>query len=338
VNYRLSWFLRHHAGESHSLDDIATAIGRTPAQVSRDLEELRGTGFQVDAHPATGLLVAAVPQAYDRDELNLVGAGRRIGHTVHVYDSTGSTNDVAMGLAGAGRQTDGLVVVAEEQTAGRGRQGAEWVGTRSESLLVSVIHWMKPCAERAAETVLAAGVAVADAIAEVTGLRVGIKWPNDVEVDRRKVAGILVECAGPHDDGGSGQEVCGVPYVIGIGVNVNQSEEDFPAAISGQAASLRMAAGRVVDRILLLDRILRRLDEGVTQLDAGALEGLLDRYMRHCDMIGRAVAVREGPETFCGTVEAISPHYALVVRLESGELRSFGVSGVRVRGRPEGRR
>jgi len=329
VNYRLSWFLRRHADEPRTLDDIGTAVGLTAGQVSRELDRLRARGFQVDAHPATGLHVRAVPQGYDRDEVAFARSARRIGHTIRVYDATGSTNDVAMRLAAAGRQTDGLVVVADEQTAGRGRQGAAWFASRGESLLMSIVHWAEPRADRIAETVLAAGVGVADAVAVATGLRVGIKWPNDVEVGRRKVAGVLVEGGGRGCEPTDGPPA-EAPYVVGIGVNVNQAEGEFPSEIAGQASSLRMGCGRQIDRILLLDLILEALEATLGRLDGGDIEFLRKQYMVHCDMVGRDIRATEGGETFCGSVDAISPHYALVVRLENGTLRSFDASSVRV--------
>ena len=333
MNYHLSWFLRHHGDQPHSLEDLAAAVRLPVSRVKRDLDDLSDAGFQFDQHPTLGLRVVETPVRIDRDEVAFGRAGRRVGHTVHVYDRTASTNDVAADLAAAGVQTDGVVVVAEEQSAGRGRQGARWFASRGESLLVSTVHWMAPGPDVGAELMLVAGVAAVEAIGRVAGVRVGIKWPNDVEINRRKAAGILVEQPGVNGVGrGSGEmDHSGrVPFVIGIGVNVNQPEGTFPPEIAAGAISVRMGAGHPVDRVVVLDGILDGLEECFERLAAGALDGLLERYMAHCDMIGRKVTVREGGADFHGTVASISPHYALILHLEEGGYRSFKAAGVRL--------
>ena len=154
MNYALSWYLRRHADERHSVDDLASALGMSHEQVSAQLEELSRQGFRLDRHPMLGLQLTGTPTVIDRDEIAAARAGRRLGRAVHVYDRTRSTNDVAARLAAAGPNSDWLVVIAEEQEAGRGRQGAAWFGTRGESLLVSVIHWAECRPDAAAEITL----------------------------------------------------------------------------------------------------------------------------------------------------------------------------------------
>jgi BirA family biotin operon repressor/biotin-[acetyl-CoA-carboxylase] ligase len=328
VNYTLSWYLRRHADERHSVDDLASALGMSREQLSIHLEELRREGFRLDLHPTLGLHLAGTPAVIDRDEIAAARAGRRLGRAVHVYDRTRSTNDVAARLAAGGPSSDGLVVTAEEQEAGRGRQGAAWFGTRGESLLVSVIHWAECRPEAAAEITLAAGVATAEALGEVARVRAGIKWPNDVEIARRKVAGILVERPGGNGVGASGGETGTSAYIVGIGVNVNQPADRFPEDISGRATSLREATGQLVDRTLLLECLLDRLETLLDTLSGGSKADLLNRYAVFSDMIGRHVLVRESGQTFSGSVASISPHYALVVRLDDGGYRSFEASKV----------
>lgn len=329
MNYQLSWYLRRHADERHTVEDLAAAVGTAEEQVLADLAELTREGFRFDRHPTLGLHLAAVPATMDRDEIVAARAGKRIGRTVHVYDSTRSTNDVAARLAAAGPGSDGLVVTAEEQSGGRGRQGAVWFGSRGESLLVSVVHWAESRADTAAEITLAAGVAMAEALAEAARVRAGIKWPNDVEISRRKVAGILVERPGGNEVGSRGDGLGRkAAYIIGIGVNVNQTAERFPEEIAGRATSVREATGQIMDRTLLLERLLDRLEILLDTQGRGWLEDLLGRYMAFSDMIGRHVVVRESGKTFAGSVASVSPHYALVVHLDEGEYRSFEASKV----------
>jgi BirA family biotin operon repressor/biotin-[acetyl-CoA-carboxylase] ligase len=233
-----------------------------------------------------------------------------------------------------GNATDGLVILAEEQTVGRGRQGARWFGSPGESLLVSVVYWSAQQADTPARLMMAASVALAEALERTSGVRVGIKWPNDLEIGRKKICGILIECGGsvkptrhiPAD--GPGELVASV---IGFGLNVNQAnQKTFPPELSERATSLQMAAGATLDRSLLLTEILESLETCIELTGEDFLESLAARYMRHCDMIGRRVTVREGSARFSGTVVSVSPDYALIMRLEDGALRSFKAPTVRI--------
>lgn len=333
MNYRLTWFLRRHAAEAHSSEDVADAVGISLKQLHADLAMLRERGFEFDEHPTMGLRLMGTPEAIDPVEVAFARQGKRLGREVEVHDRVGSTNDVAAERVGRGLDADGLVVVAEEQTAGRGRRGAAWFGARGRSLLLSVVHQPPGEGHGPAEMMLAAATGTAGAIEQVTGLRVGIKWPNDVEIDRHKVAGILVERASAEggiagrrqgDSRGEGA------FLIGIGVNVNQEEGAFPPEIADSALSLLRAAGRPIDRTLLLEAILKHLETCLADAEGQGRAGLLESYMGRCDMVGRQVTVRDAGTSFHGTVVAISPDYALLLRLEGGGYRSFDAFNVRL--------
>ncbi len=329
MNYELSWFLRRHAADWHTVSELARELSLPEQRLRRDLRELEASGFRLDVHPTVGFRVAGLPEGFDRDEILWARSGKRIGRRVSVYRETASTNNVALALAESGPGSDGMVVLAEHQTAGRGRQGADWFATAGESLLLSVVVREPPDADWAAELTLAAAVATASAVETVGGGRVGIRWPNDIEIERRKVAGILVERATVTDPTARGPtRVARRAYVVGIGVNVNQEAMGFPPEIADRAGSVRAAVGREVDRILLLDAVLQGLEDELGLLDGGRLDELLGQYTQRSDMVGRRVSLKEGGREFSGVVEAISPHYALVLRLDRGELRNFPVAGV----------
>lgn len=328
MNYELSWFLRRHGDAFHAAAELAAIAGCDANQIGGLLDELARAGFRLDHHPTRGIRLAEASEAYDRDEIAHPRRGGLIGSTVQVYDSTSSTNDVAAQLAATGPRSDGAVVLAEEQSAGRGRQGAVWFGARGTSLLASVVHWMTPESDAVAMLTLAAGVAVAEAVGRVAGVRTGIKWPNDIEIGRRKVAGILVERPGANGVGAGCREGEKSAFIVGVGMNVGPPSEGFPSEIAERATSLEAAAGRSVDRIWVLDAFLAALGRQLADLEGGDLERVRDRYMSHCDMIGRQVTVKEDSETFCGEITSISPHYALIVRLDGGAYRSFEASRV----------
>jgi BirA family transcriptional regulator, biotin operon repressor / biotin---[acetyl-CoA-carboxylase] ligase len=176
----------------------------------------------------------------------------RFGRDVYHYEEvTGSTQRLLRD-----DDPEGAVAVAEEQTEGRGRLGRTWQAPPGSSVLVSVLLRPDVEAPRLPELSLVAGGAVAEAIAEVTGVDPAIKFPNDVLLDGRKVAGILAESS----DG---------RVVLGVGVNVNQSEDELPEDVQTEPTSLRVQTGDRVDRAALLAAILLRLERAYDRWVSG---------------------------------------------------------------------
>lgn len=206
----------------------------------------------------------------------------RIGHTIEVHESIGSTNDRARELlADAGG--DGGVVLAETQTAGRGRRGRSWVSREGLNLTLSVAVVPALQASHAWQLGLATALATLEACAPAApDAGLGLKWPNDVVArDGRKVAGLLLETVM------SGDRMTGA--VLGIGINANWLPEDMPTEFATRAASLASLAGADVDRVALLDRLLDALDTEVMAVEAG--HSPLARYRRACLTIGQEVSV-----------------------------------------------
>lgn len=178
-----------------------------------------------------------------------------------MHRATDSTNDLAWEAAGEGRDAaDGLAVFAEQQSQGRGRRGTRWLAPPHSSILCSVLVWWPAGGAEAALLTRTAAVAAADAVEELSDLDVGIKWPNDVVVDDRKVGGILVEVRG----GGEAE----APAVVGIGLNCCQGPEAFPPSIRPGAASLAML-GAEVDRTLLARASSRTSTAGLPRPSSG---------------------------------------------------------------------
>jgi BirA family biotin operon repressor/biotin-[acetyl-CoA-carboxylase] ligase len=173
---------------------------------------------------------------------------------VHWHDSVGSTMDVAAAMAAAGA-AHGVVIAARQQTAGRGRRGATWVSPAGAGLYFSVIIRLHDARALALIT-LAAGVAVRDGISSVTGLEADLKWPNDLLVGRRKLAGILAE--------GHALNTPGQAVVVGVGVNVQRAA--YPPDVAARATSIEDELERAVDHEALLAGILAQLDQRLEQL------------------------------------------------------------------------
>lgn len=231
--------------------------------------------------------------------------GLRFGRPVYLFQQIGSTNDEARRLAGGGGQ-EGLIVVAEEQTAGRGRAGRKWITPAGAAIAFSLILRPNLPASRAARLTMLAGVAACEAIEHVTGLRADLKWPNDVLISGRKVAGILTESAVLGD---------ALEYaILGLGMNVSfappAAEVDFPAT------SLQAEAGRAVDRLKLLRAILASLAAHYPSL---LDDSLFDHWRARLALMGEPVVARTESGDQRGRMEGVDPDGALIFRRDSGE-------------------
>jgi BirA family biotin operon repressor/biotin-[acetyl-CoA-carboxylase] ligase len=237
--------------------------------------------------------------------------GRGIGHAVEFHAEIASTNDrarAALDEPGG----EGLAVVADLQTAGRGRRGRTWISPSGANLLVSVA-WRPQVAPRLAGLLgVAAALAVRDACAAlVPEAGLAIRWPNDVvDVDGRKVAGLLVETA---LEGGELAEA-----VAGIGINVNWPQAEMPAEIREGATSLQALLGEPLDRVELLERVLTALDAGARALERG--ESPLARLRESSWLDGRRVEVDTGTATISGRVAGFADDGSLYLDTDAGRV------------------
>jgi BirA family transcriptional regulator, biotin operon repressor / biotin---[acetyl-CoA-carboxylase] ligase len=225
-------------------------------------------------------------------------------------DRTGSTNDDARNLAVAGAPA-GTVVLAEEQTAGRGRQGRAWTAPPGRDLTLSII--VRAAGEVLTLLPLTAAVAVCEACERSAPVECAVKWPNDVWIDERKVGGILVE-ARPQEGWA----------VLGIGLNVDTSEEELGNELRETATSLRIATGAEVGRAPALQALFDRLAEW---LDAGP-EALLGAYRERDALHGRKIAWSSGGRTLEGDASGIDEEGNLVVFGEGGERTALSAGEV----------
>lgn len=215
------------------------------------------------------------------------------------FDAVDSTNRFTLDEARAGAP-EGLVVVADRQDAGRGRRGRTWTAPPGSSLLVSVLLRPRLDADRAQLATMTGALAMVEAVERVAGFAPGLKWPNDLVVDGRKLAGVLAEA-----DVSAAGEVRAV--VVGIGVNVQWDE--FPDELATVATSCNLEAGRPVDRGELLSAFLDALERRLAEPDR-----VVDDYRARLATLGRAVRVDLGERVVEGTATDIDGHGHLVVR------------------------
>jgi BirA family biotin operon repressor/biotin-[acetyl-CoA-carboxylase] ligase len=233
---------------------------------------------------------------------------------VTALDVTDSTQSEVQRLAAAGA-LEGTVVTARHQRAGRGRRGHEWWDAPGQSLLASVL--LRPAAPvaTAPQLSLVGGLAVAEALGAVAEAPARIRWPNDVLVEGRKVCGILAEASsagagGPHH------------VVLGIGINLDQT--DFPAALAGQATSLRLVTGRTVEAADVLAAVLERLAERYGAWRAGGFAALRGAWLQRSLLPGQRVRLPDGGE---GVGVDVGDDGALRARAADGRLVSVASAG-----------
>lgn len=296
-------------------EDLSGELGVPPQQVVAAVDELGRLGFVIESHPMEGLRLVEAPLRLFAEEVACDLAVSRIGRCVRCVETTSSTNDLAWEAADQEQEAaDGLTVLAEYQTAGRGRRGNRWIAPPHTSILCSVIVWVPLTPTQGGLLTCAAAVAVAEAIERECGLSVGMRWPNDLVVDDLKVGGILVE-ARPVA-GGTG------PAVIGVGINCTQDPKAFPPDFRGNVASLAML-GEDVDRTLLVRRVLERLDHAVGRMTDDGVSEIRRHAAQRCRTLGRRITVSDRDGTFSGEVLDIDPDYELVLRLAEGGIRRF---------------
>lgn len=237
-------------------------------------------------------------------------AGQRIGHTVVYHEETASTNDVARALAEAGHP-HGVAVVADHQTAGRGRRGAEWFSPPRKNLLLSVI--LRPSAPPHDWPRLThvAALAVCEGIeAAIPGVRPRVKWPNDIFLSGRKVAGLLLESSFPAQ---------APPFaVLGLGLNVNLTARDLPADLRDATTSLAIEARQpAIAREVVAAAILRALNRLITR-PGDDFPLLLDELKRRSVLLGRRVRAVVAGRELVGIADDLGPSGELILQQDDG--------------------
>jgi BirA family transcriptional regulator, biotin operon repressor / biotin---[acetyl-CoA-carboxylase] ligase len=236
---------------------------------------------------------------------------RRLGHPTLFFTRVGSTNDIAAHHATSGA-VEGLLVVADEQTAGRGRWGRSWWAPPGSSLLFSIVLRPHLALRLVGQVTMCLGIGVVEGIAEVVSLQATLKWPNDVLLDGRKLGGMLTELRS--EDGR-------IEYVVlGLGLNVNV-ESFIPAELGYSAASLAMVLGRSVSRVALLAAILAHCEMWYERLMAGTPP---DRaWAAHLDTLGRTITVVTPSGVLRGLARDVSHEGALLVQDEFGKTHTI---------------
>ena len=287
---------------------IAKEIGVTRQQVWRWIEQLRQLGVRVKGHPHTGYHIERVPDILAPQMLSHRLYGTPFARRILHFFKVDSTNTVAMQLGESG-EPHGAVVLAEEQTAGRGRAGRSWTSEKSAGIYCSILLRPPIPPAHAPLLTLVAGLAARDAAADDLDALPDIRWPNDLLVGGRKFCGILTEMHAEPDR---------IRHaVIGIGVNVNQAK--MPGDLSRIATSLRIETGKTHSRFELLIRLLRHFDRYYNQFLAEGAPPVLRRFAQVSSYYeGKRVRITTATESFTGTTAGLEPSGVLRVARDDG--------------------
>ena len=298
------------AGQFVSSEHLGRQLKLSAPAVTIEIKNLEELGYTIESHPHFGYRLLGTPDRLTADDIKARLKTQVIGSEILVFEETASTNDVVEHLAKSGAR-EGLVVFAESQTRGRGRHGRSWASPRGKGLWCSVLLRPPLPPSAASRITVAAGVAVAHAIREVCRVDARIKWPNDVVINGRKLAGILTELRAEAD------EI--LLAILGIGIDVNCERDDFPPDVARLATSLKLEAGKNQDRVALAARLLAALDECYASAVSN-FETIADEWASLCTTLGQHIVVTMGRRRVEGFAQALDGDGALLVRCDSGQV------------------
>ena len=301
--------LATRAGEYVSGEELARRFKVSRTTIWKRLEKLRRLGYRVKSVPRRGHRLVSPPDPLLPRLVSPRLKGARLGARVVYHPVVTSTMDVAAELLAKGAG-EGTLVLTEKQLKGRGRQGREWSSPMGGGLWMSLVLEPRISPLLAGRLTLMAACAMAEAAEELCGLEVGVKWPNDVYLDGRKLAGVLTEMSGELDS---------VHYlVLGLGVNVNTSAGGFPSPLRRTATSLLAATGKSYDRRELLAAFMRRLARYYGYLKRGNLSAMLKGWRAREISLGKRVTLSRPGQQLKGTAVDLAEDGALVIKRRDG--------------------
>jgi len=230
-----------------------------------------------------------------------------IGREIITYDSVDSTNDIAKSLVGESDK-EGTVILADSQSQGKGRRGRTWYSEEKVGIYLSTLLNPSLPPEDVSQITLVAGVALAQAINEFSRTRAYLKWPNDIILNGKKVAGILTENHMKNAQPG---------IILGIGINVNHSH--FPFSLQQIATSMAMENGEIFERLPLITFLINHLDQEYRCFLDEGLSPIVDHWNLNSDMFGKQVSMTHGAQTFSGTAMKLNDQGHLVLLMDNGE-------------------
>ncbi|MBR1728652.1 MAG: biotin--[Selenomonadaceae bacterium] len=303
-------FLKSNKDNYISGEEIAKSLDISRAAVWKHIQILRQLGYKISSCEKRGYKLEELPDLLLSDEIQFDLNTKIIGKNIVHYFSIDSTNRIAKELAGNNFE-NGTVIVAEEQTGGKGRLNRSFFSPKSKSILFSLILRPDLLPREAPKFTLLAAVAVASAMIKFD-LKPSIKWPNDILFDGRKVVGILTEMSA---------EMSKINYiVVGVGINVNINREEFPPEIREIAASLSEIKGKNISRVEFFKVLLEEFDQLYQEVIQNGFKKIFDLWRKYNITLGKKIRVIPAGEEkeFFAVAEDIDEDGTLIVKTENG--------------------
>ncbi|MCP8968779.1 biotin--[acetyl-CoA-carboxylase] ligase [Ectobacillus ponti] len=308
-------------GEFVSGQTISEKLGCSRTAIWKHMEDLRREGYELEAVRRLGYRIAKKPDKVTNNEISLGLQTEVIGRHIHYEETVDSTQKIAARLAFEGAP-EGTVVVAEEQTAGRGRLSRIWHSPKGTGVWMSIILRPAIPVQQAPQLTLLAAVSVAQAIEQVTGLSVGIKWPNDILIGGKKAVGILTELQADPDQVNA--------VIIGIGVNVNQQREHFAEEILPIATSLAIEAGTAFPRASLMQAVFLQLEKLYKEYLTNGFGIIKLLWESYAISIGREITARTVTSTIVGTAKGITEEGVLLLEDRDGRIHAIHSADIEI--------
>lgn len=295
-------------------EEISRQLGVSRTAVWKQIRRLESEGFEIEAVPRMGYRLVGRPARLNAAELQVRLATAAFGRKLHLLDVVTSTQDVLRDLAEAGAP-EGTLVIAERQDSGRGRMGRSWVSPPGRGVSMSLLLRPEVPLQLAPQLTLLAAVALCRSLSRETGLAIGIKWPNDLLVDGRKISGILLESAAEDER---------LRYVaVGLGIAVNLDPADYPDDLLSRAVSLKIAAGRPFDRAALIAAVLLEFEQLYAVYKERGFEPIRILWETYSVTLNRTVSLNAGNGFFEGIPRGLDAGGGLRVELPEGGERTI---------------
>lgn len=298
--------LREHLSQWVSGEQISNQLGISRTAIWKQINRLKSDGHEIDSAPKKGYRLTTEADLMTIDTIQAQLQTRVMGQpAIHLFQETDSTNLQAKILAGQGA-AEGTVVVADTQSHGRGRRGRTWLSPPGRNIYTSLILRPPMAPFQAPQITLMTAVAVTQSLNRTTGLDAKIKWPNDILIQGKKVAGILTEIS---------TEMDVVDFVVvGLGINVNTRREEMLPEIQDIATSIHIEGGDNVSRPSLLCNLLKNFETCYDQLKEEGFGPIMNQWRTMTDIIGQRVYVDVLDTRHTGTVEAVDDDGVLILK------------------------
>lgn len=303
-------------GDYVPIDDLVSELEIPKTSIEKHIKSLINEGYTIESSQDSQFrlkedLTLILPHKL-KNELNT----NYIGKEIHYFREVDSTNEVAKKLAQEGAP-EGTIVIAESQSRGRGRRGKTWVSPLGGAWM-SIVLRPDTLPINAPQLTFTAGVAAAKTIKDEYSLDVGIKWPNDILIENKKVCGILTEIS---------TEMNTIDYVVvGIGIDANIDLNLIPPELRDTATSLKNELNEDISRMILVQKFLDNFEKMYDEFNSGNFQNILKKWRRYSKTIGSKVEVKTGTKFIKGEAVGVTREGALILELEDGSLKRI-ISG-----------